>query len=225
MESQVEYRPTCSALGGFLLLCMDNFTMINWNYVINICNRHNLQHACACTHTHTDALLLLTSHMTKMWMKALGLLIPALFCIASITNDGIIYSNAAKKGCLVIKVLMSMLLFVTHHYIQTIKAFTWWWVRGSFFNLKLKTRKLLLVNFTASGLVHKSVYLLLIKGRRFIQKAAEAGGCGKSSFIVPTLRREGRINAFWALFPTLIQQLRQTLQQPYTTYWHFLMAV
>lgn len=90
-------------------------------------------------------------------MNAFGLLIQAIFCIRSITNGGISYSNAAKKAWLVIKVVMSVLFFVTHHYIQTIKAFIQCWVMGSFFNLKLKIRKLLFVNFTANGFVHRSV--------------------------------------------------------------------
>lgn len=90
-------------------------------------------------------------------MNVFGLLIQAIFCITAITKGGIIYSNAAKKACLVIKFLMSVLLFVTHHYIQTIKAFTRWWLMGSFFNLKLKIGKSLFVNFTASGFVHRSV--------------------------------------------------------------------
>lgn len=47
-------------------------------------------------------------------------LIQAVFCITSITNGRIIYSNAAKEACVIIKVLMSVLLFVTHHYIQAI---------------------------------------------------------------------------------------------------------
>lgn len=38
--------------------------------------------------------------------------------VNSITNGRIIYSNAVKEACVVIKVLISMLLYVTHHYIQ-----------------------------------------------------------------------------------------------------------
>lgn len=53
-----------------------------------------------------------------------------------------IYSNAAKKACLVIKALMSVLLFVTHHYTHTIKAFAWRWVRGSFSALKIENKKI-----------------------------------------------------------------------------------
>lgn len=80
------------------------------------------------------------------------------------------------------------------------------------------------LNFTASGFARKSVNLLLVRGRRFVQEAAEAGEWKEGNLPSPFKRLERGLNAVDRI-RTVFSALIQPRQQPSTTCQHVLMEV